>query len=367
MHVIIDARTVTPHFPGIGRYVSNLLDALPGLLQPGEGVTALVTPQTRPLPGAPTFQVNGGPFTLRQQWEVRAALRRSLADIYHSTYFAMPYWPGVPVILTVYDLIPLLYPEAASSRARWLFPYLMRWALRVARHVIAISTATRDDLQRHFHVPASKVSVIPLAPAARFRPQPPAIVEALVARMGLSQPYALYLGSNRPHKNLVRLVEAWALARRMSAAAGRWTLVIAGMWDERYPQARRRVHELDVGGSVRFLGPVAEAALPALYSGADLFIFPSLYEGFGLPVLEAMACGAPVLCSNRPSLPEVAGDAAYLVDPTSVEGMAMAIVSLLGDAARREEMSRRSLGQAAKFSWQRVAQMTLAVYRQVGA
>ena len=142
-------------------------------------------------------------------------------------------------------------------------------------------------------------------------------------------------------------------------------LLIAGAWDQRYLEPKRLTESLGMTESVRFLGPVADADLPALYAGADLFVFPSLYEGFGLPVLEAMACGTPVACSNTSSLPEVAGDAALLFDPTDIQAMVGAMDLALGDANMREELRRRGAAQAARFSWERTAQATMEVYRDV--
>ncbi|MBS1252871.1 MAG: Mannosylfructose-phosphate synthase [Anaerolineales bacterium] len=161
----------------------------------------------------------------------------------------------------------------------------------------------------------------------------------------------------------MRLVEAWDDVTQQEAA-GKHHLVIAGREDPRYPEARTRAAELALE-RVIFLGQVAETDLPALYSGADLFVFPSLYEGFGLPVIEAMACGAPVACSNTSSLPEVAGDAAVYFDPINEDDIAESIRRALGDADLRESLSARSLEQAAKFSWERTAQLTLEAYRAV--
>jgi alpha-1,3-rhamnosyl/mannosyltransferase len=174
------------------------------------------------------------------------------------------------------------------------------------------------------------------------------------------------VGSNKPHKNLPRLVEAWAT---MPATVDRQAaaLVIAGHWDARYPEARRLAEERGLTGRVRFLGPVAEVDLPALYGGAELLAFPSLYEGFGLPVLEAMASGSPVLCSHSSSLLEVAGDAAILVDPLDVSAIAAGLARALGDPALRRELRLAGLARAAMFSWERTAQLTLDVYRRVSA
>jgi alpha-1,3-rhamnosyl/mannosyltransferase len=191
-------------------------------------------------------------------------------------------------------------------------------------------------------------------------------VAAVRARYDLPERYLLYLGSNKPHKNLERLVEAWALLQPQPAA-----LVIAGSWDSRYPEARQRAAALSrspapLAGLERqllWLGPVPEADLPALYSGALLFVFPSLYEGFGLPVLEAMACGTPVACSNTSSLPEVAGDAALLANPLDTQELARAMRTALEDESLRQEMSEKGLKRAQGFSWLRTAQRTLETYR----
>ncbi|MCU0502463.1 MAG: glycosyltransferase family 4 protein, partial [Anaerolineae bacterium] len=223
-------------------------------------------------------------------------------------------------------------------------------------------------------------------------------------RLALPERYVLYLGSNKPHKNLVGLIEAWQIANqqisksanqrmgestngrinewaelgsRLTFDVSRFTLhvsrftfhaprlVIAGAWDDRYPEAKQRVAALELGDSVTFLGPVAGTDLPALYAGAELFVFPSLYEGFGFPVLEAMACGTPVICSNVSSLPEVAGSAARQVDPRDTNALAAALDQVLGDAALRQRMRHDGLAQAGRFSWTRTALQTLDAYRRV--
>ncbi len=364
---ILDARTATAHFPGIGRYVANLARAMAPLLAPEERLILLRDP-TRSSPWdlsalagerVRVVDVPLSPFSLRQQWAVPRLLGRLGADLYHSPYYLMPYRPGVPTVLTVHDLIPLLFPRQSTFQARLLFRWTTARALRAARHIVAVSEATRRDLTRHFHVPGDRVSVIPEAPDPAFYPRSPAEVEAVRRQYGLPDSFVLYVGSNKPHKNLTRLVEAWA---RSTEYGTRNTLVIAGVWDPRYPQPRLLAERLGLQ-TVRWLGPVPEADLPALYSAATLFVFPSLYEGFGLPVLEAMACGVPVVCSNTSSLPEVAGDAALLADPTDTGALAAAIADLLGDRARREEMRERGLRQVARFSWERTATMTLGIYR----
>jgi alpha-1,3-rhamnosyl/mannosyltransferase len=285
---------------------------------------------------------------------------------------------------------------------------LARWAnvlaLRTARVALAISEATRRDYLAHFRVPAERIVTAPLAADPVFRPQSDAAIAALRERLALPERYVLYLGSNKPHKNLVGLIEAWQIANqqisksanqrmgestngrinewaelgsRLTFDVSRFTLhvsrftfhaprlVIAGAWDDRYPEAKQRVAALGLGDSVTFLGPVAGTDLPALYAGAELFVFPSLYEGFGFPVLEAMACGTPVICSNVSSLPEVAGSAARQVDPRDTNALAAALDQVLGDAALRQRMRHDGLAQAGRFSWTRTALQTLDAYRRV--
>lgn len=367
-HFILDARTATPHFPGIGRYVANLARALVPQLAAEERLALLYDP-AHPLPRLPDgavaqIPVTASPFSPGQQWKVPRLLHDLRADLYHSPYIAMPYLPGVPALLTLYDLIPLRYPEHSTARARLLVRWMTRLALHATRHTIAISDFTRQDFVRELHLPAERITAIPLAADSAFQPQPPEAAAAVRARYNLPERFALYLGSNKPHKNLPRLVEAWQMANsRWQMADCR--LVIAGTWDARYPEARQRSEKLGLGKEVIFLGPVPEAELPALYAAATVFVFPSLYEGFGLPVLEAMACGAPVICSNTSSLPEVAGEAAVTVDPLNVAELAAALARVLDDADLRHHLREGGLAQARRFNWQDTARRTLDLYRQI--
>ncbi len=370
MRLVLDARTAVQRFPGIGRYVFNLAQAMIPLFRTGEWLTLLRDP-TQPshwnhatLAGERTQVVDVpiSPFSLRQQWIIRRLLRSMQTNLYHSPYYLMPYWPGVPTVLTVYDLIPLLFPQLVSSRARLLFRWTTALALRTADRVIAISQATCRDLASIFQISPQKVTVIPLAVHPDFQPQPPAVVERARRKYRLPQNYILYLGINKPHKNLVRLIEAFS---RITHHASRITLVVAGAWDSRYPESRQRAATLGLENTLCFLGSVAEEDLPALYGGATLFVFPSKYEGFGLPLLEAMACGTPVACANTSSLPEVGGDAALYFDPTDVEAIAETLCQALADADLRAELRQRGLGRAAEFSWERTARETLKLYREV--
>ena len=379
MRIAIDARYVADHFPGIGRYVYNLLRALAELDQPHTFVILYnpALPNTRHDIAALTrhtsirlFATRVRPFSLAEQVVIPRLLHAMRADLYHAPYYVRPYM-GLPCpsVVTLYDAIPRLFPAEVSLRARLLFDLLTRLAIRASRHLLAISASARDDLVRAYGIPAERITVTPLAADPRFRPQPPEATSAVRSKYGLSDRYVLSLASNKPHKNLVALIEAFAQALQISdpnlqSAICNLQLVIAGHWDPRYPQARQMVTQLGIEEHVRFLPGVAEADLPALYGGAELFAFPSLYEGFGLPPLEAIACGAPVLCCNTSSLPEVVGEAALLVKPTT-EALSDGLMRLLKDAALRENLSAAGLRRAALFSWHRTAAATLATYERV--
>jgi alpha-1,3-rhamnosyl/mannosyltransferase len=261
----------------------------------------------------------------------------------------MPYWPRVPAVVTCYDLIPLLYPGSFRPAQRAVYAAAHRLALARARGVLAISETTKADLVRVFGVAPERVHVTPLAADPGFRPLPPELPARLRAARGLPERFALYVGSNKPHKNLVGLVRAYARARAGGGAATESALVVAGPWDERYPEAKHAAEREGVAGHVLFLGPVPEADLPALYGAATLFAFPSEYEGFGLPVLEAMASGTPVVCARAGALPEIAGDAAFYVEPRDVSDIAAGLQRILQDAELRHTLRARGLDRARAF------------------
>ena len=367
MTLVLDARTAADHFPGIGRYVVNLSQALVQVA-PDLGLTLLHDPlasATRlTLPNLPRIACSASPFSLQQQWIVPRILRQAGATLYHSPYYLMPYLPGVPSVVTCYDLIPLLYPEYFTAAQRLIYWLAHALALRATRAVLTISEATQSDLARIFHLDPQRISVTLLAADESFAPCSRAQIAAVRVKYGLPEQYVLYLGSNKPHKNLPRLVRAWQISDLRSRISN-LGLVIAGHWDKRYPEAAQLAEELDLKDQVVFAGPVSEEDLPALYSGADLFVFPSLSEGFGLPVLEAMSCGTPVMCSNTSSLPEVAGDAAILVDPLNTEVLAKTMRHVATQAELRHVMREKGLTQAIRFSWERTAQETLAAYNRL--
>ena len=368
MQIAIDARYINDHFPGIGRYVYNLIDALgpqagthrllvlhnPALVNTRHPVAMLARH-----PAVELIETPLRPFSLAEQRGIPTLLRRLRADLFHAPYYVRPY-AGLPCrsVTTLYDAIPRLFPAEVSPRARVLFNLLTRLAARGSQHILAISASARADLIAAYRIPAARITVTPLAASPRFAPQPPERIAAARARHALPERYVICLSSNKPHKNLETLVAAFAQLDAPDVA-----LVLAGHWDQRYPAARDAAERLNLASRVCFLPGIAEDDLPALLSGAAAFAFPSRYEGFGLPPLEALACGAPVVCSNTSSLPEVVGDAGLLVEPNAA-AFAAALGRVLNEPALAERLRAAGPLRAAQFSWHATAAATLAAYEQ---
>jgi len=234
--------------------------------------------------------------------------------------------------------------------------------ISTAHAVITISQCSKVDIVRYLPVALSKVHVIPEGVNANYRPALPTALAEIRTRYGLPEHFLLFVGSVEERKNLRRLLEACELLWR---AGEHRPLVVAGARLRKHRGINETLTRLGLERRVVLTGYVPEADLPALYSAADLFVFPSLYEGFGLPPLEAMACGAPVGCSNSSSLPEVVGDAAVTVDPYDVEALAHAMHRVLSDANLRDELRAKGLARAAQFTWERTAQETMKVYQSV--
>ncbi len=373
----LDIRTDTAHFPGIGRYVRNLALQMAPLLHEDETLVLLSNSDNPPLLSelksvsrrVKACRVSASPFSIRQQRQIPTKLRAIARDnhdvpVYHSSYVLMPYRTPCPTILTIYDLIALKYPHSVSLQARITLPLANWLALRASQRVIAISDATCNDLLSHYRVDSDKVVTIPLAADDRYWPRNESEQWEVRATYKLEGPFFLYVGINKPHKNLTRLIAAYArLHGLVDDPTELPKLVIAGAWDERYNSIKAIANHHSLDESLRFLGRIEEEKLPALYSAATAFVYPSLYEGFGLPILEAMACGAPVACAHNSSLPEVAGDAAYYFDAEDTELITMALHALASSAGLRNSLSENGRRQVQRFSWTRTASQTLELYR----
>ena len=292
--------------------------------------------------------------------DLPAAARSCGANVIHSTYAAPPRARCARVV-TVHDVSFLAYPEWFTSRDLAVLNAGVRFSVRRAERVIVPSQHARDELIRLLAVPEQRISVTPEAADERFHPLNEDETDPVLRRYGLSRPFVLSVGNQQPRKNLGRLLQAW----KMLAAAGQCAgcrLVIAGGHHGRRDDLASLAAALGLSEQVRLLGYVPHDDVPALCSAAEAFAFPSLYEGFGLPLLEAMACGTPVACSNVTSLPEVAGEAAVYFDPADVSGMAATLGALLSDERLRAALRDRGLRRAAQFSWKACARATVAVY-----
>lgn len=284
------------------------------------------------------------------------------AGLFHATEHLLLPLRSIPTVLTVHDLIFRHLPEHHKPLNRWYLNLTLPLYCRRASHIIAVSDCTRRDLAAAYGLPPEKITVIHEAADPRFRPQPPDLVDDVRTRYDLPDRYLLFVSTIEPRKNLIRLLEAFEIVHAEGLTDG---LVIVGKRGWLYGDFFARLEMSPVRDAVLLPGYVPDEDLPAIYTGAQAFVLPSLYEGFGLPALEAMACGAPVACSNVSSLPEVAGNAALFFDPHDVSATVNVLRRLLGDAELREALRQRGLERAATFSWNRVAAETWAVYDTV--
>jgi glycosyltransferase involved in cell wall biosynthesis len=268
-------------------------------------------------------------------------------------------------VVTIHDMTLSFLPQYHPWRRRLMVRPLIPLIARRAARIITVSEHARADIVRLLRVPPARVVVIPEAAAPIFQTAPLAEQQRVRARYQLWGPYVLYVGTLEPRKNLVRLIRAWHALWRRGAIPHQLVLVGGRGWQD--AEIYRTIAELNCGDALRLAGYVPTEDLPALYSAADAFAFPSLAEGFGLPVIEAMACGAPVLISTARALQELAGDAALAVDPRDDRAIELALERLLTDAALCDQLRTRGLRRAAAFSWGEAARRTLAVYRDVVA
>jgi glycosyltransferase involved in cell wall biosynthesis len=358
---------------GIGRYTMELGRAL-CRLEPSVELALLTAGNAGTLVGGgrvpraplPGCRLLPGLVTLGNLLIPRAVRRLEL-DIVHDPTGVTPFLfgaAGARTVVTIHDVIPWSYPGASTRLDALIYRHWLPRVLLRVDAVIADSQATKTDIIRYMRVTSEKIQVVPGGVADSFQPAPASEIDGVRGKYQLPEGYILFVGSVEKRKNLTGLMRACTLLRRMGSLE---PVVIAGSAARKYPELQATLRELGLEQDVRLVGYVSEPDLATLYSGARVFVFPSLYEGFGLPPLEAMACGTPVVCSNRSSLPEVVGDAALMVDPDDVEGLAEAMRRVLSDADLREEMRSKGLARARQFPWEHTARATIEVYRQVVA
>jgi len=369
VRIAIDARKL--HDYGIGTYVRNVLRYLGRIDRENEYVL-LCRPADRDTVGGfgDNFRAlpeSAGNYSLAEQVRVPLALKRADADVFHAPHYVLPPFLPCPSVVTIHDCIHLMFPQYLPNKLAYVYARaFMTIAARRSSKVLTVSEASKRDILRFFHIPASKVEVVYNAIDDRFDREPEMDdVVRVRERYQLNDPFLLYAGNIKPHKNVDRVIEAFARLRRRGFE--RLKLLIIGDEISKNPQLRRAVHRHQLHQHVRFLGFVPDATLAVLYRLADVFVFPSLYEGFGLPPLEAMASGTPVVTSNVSSLPEVVGDAALLVDPRDAEAIAGAVQRILTDNDLRRSLVQKGLGRAHEFSWERSVRRIRDVYMEAGA
>jgi glycosyltransferase involved in cell wall biosynthesis len=336
------------------------------------------------------FEAPTGLSISRSKWDTRSPWRRILWEqtrlavasrnlkLLHGLAFAAPLAARCPTVITVHDLSFLRFPDAFRPFHRCYLGLITRVSALKAARVIAVSESTRQDVISLCQVPSEKVVVIPNGVTRAFSPAPSDQIAAFRQQKGLPQRYILFVGTLEPRKNLVRLIDAYAEVCRACRLPGqgreatqstvqRWppALVIVGGKGWFYDKILARVAELGLSEDVIFPGFVPADELPWWYRAADLFVYPSVFEGFGLPVLEAMACGTPTITSAVSSLPEVAGDAALLVNPEDTDGLTDAILQILADQTLADQLREAGFRQVERFSWAHTAIATAAVYRDV--
>ncbi len=301
---------------------------------------------------------------LWEQAVLPLALRREQIDLLHALAFAGPRVISIPWIVTIYDLSFLRFPESFNRANRLYLQWAVRGAVKRARRIIAISESTKRDIVDIYGIPAERVTVIYCGKGAHFTPASnSAELAAWRAQRGLPEKMILHVGTVEPRKNTAMLIRAFARAKHTHAIPQRLVLVGARGW--KYREVDAVIEQEGIADQVIFAGYVPQEELHWWYRAADVLAYPSLYEGFGLPPLEAMACGTPVITSNVSSLPEVVGAAALTIDPSDIGALTGALARVVTDRALADEMRARGLQQASKFDWARAAQETTRVYRQV--
>ena len=371
-HIALNAHLLTAQSgyrsAGINGYITNLLRALPEA-DPALHYTLFVSEQSRP-PSHPRVQIR------RSRWDTAAPVRRVLWEqvaqplalmrerpaLLHALAFVSPVLNRTPSVVTVYDLSFVHHPERLPAARRLYLRLLTRWSCARARRVIAISRSTARDLVQTFGLSPAKIDVALPGVGAHFAPQTPDAVAAFRARRGLPERFLLFVGTLEPRKNLPVLLRAYAQLPARDRAAVH--LVLAGARGWMTDAIFATLEQLNLGDTVHFPGYVPAEELPLWYSAADALVYPSVFEGFGLPVLEALACGTPALVADASSLPEALGEGGLRLPPHDVAAWRDALARAMHDADWRAEARARGLQHAARFSWARTAAQTVASYRR---
>jgi glycosyltransferase involved in cell wall biosynthesis len=366
MRIAFDGTTLTPGRTGVGYYTEHLLQHLAREVEHTNHELIVVSNQpidtAEPLPRHVRVH-DRLRFPLRIAWMQMLAgrvLNEVRADVAHFTNGMVPLGTSAARVVTIHDVSLKLYPHCHPMRRRVINRPLVAVAARVADAIVAVSHSARHDLLKFHNIPEGRISVVHEAAGPGFKRITDRRVRARIRmRYGLPERFMLYVGAIEPRKNLPRLMDAFHAARRRGIAH---ELVCVGPYGWSSRDLYQRVDDLGLRRVVHFTGYVPSADLPVIYNLAEFFVFPSIYEGFGLPVVEAMACGTPVITANSSSLAEIAEGVAETIDPHDTEQLTAAIVRLARDRDRRQELCARGVARAQEFSWARTAKEMLALY-----
>jgi glycosyltransferase involved in cell wall biosynthesis len=374
MHIAINAWFYNRPDTGSGQYVRNLVDAFIAARHPDLRLTLIVpegwdflTPDGVAIERAP-LSGSGNWAKLRfEQFGFPASAKRIGADLAHVPYWGSPISSLIPVVVTIHDLIPMLLPEYRGGLLARLYTSVVAASAGGAAAVITDSVASAQDIAEHLHIHADSIFPIPLAAGADYHPRQGSLVDMAIRKKYSIPPgeFVLYLGGYDVRKNIATLLKAYTYVRKGYDAP----LILAGRPPQksspRFIDVQPLIDQMGLSDIVQIIGEVDEADKPALYRLATTFVFPSRYEGFGLPVLEAMASGTAVVTTDTSSLAEIVGDAAFVVQPDDARHMAGSILATLTQPETNKDLSERGLRRAAEFSWARTAAETYSVYRQV--
>lgn len=375
MKIMIDARSVDVKQSGVGNYVTNLIEGLRAVDQKNQYALMITSKQVESFSDdLKEFEIYTAPFSSESHifgdpWEfflLPGSLRTNNINLFHGPAFmAPPFHKGFRSVSTIHDLVAFHHPQTIPTRYAYYMRFIIKLMIHKASAIITDTEFIRDEIIDTFHVDEERVFAVPIAVSEMFKPVTDKTkIEKLKERYGIRKRYFLHIGNIEPRKNLTNLFHA--CNRIWDKLCRDFQLVVTGKKGWLYRDIFNTLRETGLISDVVFTGYVNEEDIPALYSGADFFIFPSVYEGFGLPILEAMRCGTPVITSDASSLPEVAGEAALYVDPLNPGDIAEKILGLAYNDSLKKELREKGFHQASKFSWAKTAGETLKVYEAVG-
>ncbi len=374
MRIGIDCRMYSSGFTGIGRYVYELTENLFEIDKQNQYILFFNEPEysafSPPNKNIQKILVNAPHYSFHEQTRFLHVLNRAKLDLMHFTHFNAPIFYRGPSIVTIHDLTLSFFPgkKMTSFFQRFAYHITIKKALAKAKKIIAVSEHTKKDLRQLFHIPSEKIEVIYEGINADFhkiKTEDQAYIQETIKKYDIHEPYLLYTGVWRSHKNLARLLEAFHILKHEYDFDG--SLVITGRPDALYqPELEQKTLSLQLENDIIFTGLVSDMELVLLYNGSLAYVFPSLYEGFGLPPLEAMQCGVPVVAANSSSIPEICGkDNAVFFDPHDPKDMAQKIYEVISQKSLREKLVTNGFKRVKQFSWRKMAEETLKLYCHV--